>query len=418
MATVDTITISSNNTNDIDTHNTLSNGVNKLAINGELPSVGKSTMTQTDEERKKIQTRVWEHYVKNPNGGLHYTNHEELSKQRGVIWDVIKELGHSVLEGRELTEISLPVYLFEPKSFLEKMTEGWCYAPTFLTKAAVTTDPLERFKLVICFAVAGIHVTPAYKCRKPFNPILGETYQAKFDDGTEVYCEQTLHHPPTSNWQVIGPSNQYYFWGRGSCSASGRGNTIKGYQNGPNVVEFNDGTKIIFNLPTLYIKGVVFGDRIMEFGGSMNFIDEKNKLSCELIFNAEELGFIKGLFQKQKQTVDYVRGEIVRLGKKDKKKDNTQVLCVVEGHYLSNLDFDGKRYWDTDMLPHIIRPVEDPLPSDSHYREDLNAVLENDFVRGKECKLMLEDKQRHDAKLRQKGKQQRQQLAKKQDKKK
>jgi len=143
---------------------------------------------------------------------------------------------------------------------------------------------------------------------------------------------------------------------------------------------------------------------------------KKNKLTCDLILNAEELGFIKGLFQKQKQTVDYVRGEIVRLGKKEKKKD-TQILSLVEGYYLSHLDFDGKRYWDTDMLPHVLRPIEDPLPSDSHNREDLNAVLENDFVRGKECKLMLEDKQRHDAKLRQKGKQHRQQIAKKHDKK-
>jgi len=141
---------------------------------------------------------------------------------------------------------------------------------------------------------------------------------------------------------------------------------------------------------------------------------KKNKLSCDLIFNAgkEDIGFIKGLFQKQKQTVDYVRGEIIRLNKKEKKKD-AQVLGLVEGYYLSHLDFDGKRYWDTDMLPHVLRPVEDPLPSDSHNRDDLSAVLENDFVRGKECKLMLEDKQRYDAKLRQKGKQQRQQAIKK-----
>jgi len=88
------------------------------------------------KKEKKLQTRVWEHYVKHHSGGLLFPNQEELAKQRGVIWDVIKELGHSVFEGRELTEISLPIYLFEPKSFLAKMTEGWCYAPTFLSKAA------------------------------------------------------------------------------------------------------------------------------------------------------------------------------------------------------------------------------------------------------------------------------------------
>jgi hypothetical protein len=35
---------------------------------------------------------------------------------------------------------------------------------------------------------------------KPFNPILGETYQGNFDDGTEVYCEHTSHHPPITNF--------------------------------------------------------------------------------------------------------------------------------------------------------------------------------------------------------------------------
>jgi hypothetical protein len=48
-------------------------------------------------------------------------------------------------------------------------------------------------------------------------------------DGTEIYCEQTTHHPPASNYQVVGPDNLYHFYGRGLCSASARGNTLKGY---------------------------------------------------------------------------------------------------------------------------------------------------------------------------------------------
>lgn len=37
---------------------------------------------------------------------------------------------------------------------------------------------------------------------KPFNPILGETFQGAYPNGTQVYIEQIAHHPPISSWQV------------------------------------------------------------------------------------------------------------------------------------------------------------------------------------------------------------------------
>jgi hypothetical protein len=37
---------------------------------------------------------------------------------------------------------------------------------------------------------------------KPFNPIWGETFQAKIGD-TKMYLEQTSHHPPIYHFYVI-----------------------------------------------------------------------------------------------------------------------------------------------------------------------------------------------------------------------
>ena len=37
---------------------------------------------------------------------------------------------------------------------------------------------------------------------KPFNPILGETYQGQYSSGLRVFAEQISHHPPVSSWQV------------------------------------------------------------------------------------------------------------------------------------------------------------------------------------------------------------------------
>jgi hypothetical protein len=45
------------------------------------------------------------------------------------------------------------------------------------------------------------------------NPILGETFQAKKSDGTSIYLEQTSHHPPTSNFHLIGVNKAYQLFG-------------------------------------------------------------------------------------------------------------------------------------------------------------------------------------------------------------
>ena len=56
-----------------------------------------------------------------------------------------------------------------------------------------------------CRFVAGLqHVYEDF--RKPFNPILGETWQATLpQDGTHLFVEQISHHPPVSAFQMQGP---------------------------------------------------------------------------------------------------------------------------------------------------------------------------------------------------------------------
>ena len=58
--------------------------------------------------------------------------------------------------------------------------------------------------LLLCRFVAGLqHVYQSW--RKPFNPILGETFESVLSDGSRVYVEQISHHPPISAFQLDGP---------------------------------------------------------------------------------------------------------------------------------------------------------------------------------------------------------------------
>lgn len=59
----------------------------------------------------------------------------------------------------------------------------------YINAAAAARDPLERMKLLVTWSIAGMH-KGLDKWRKPFNPILGETWQAEMEGGISLFMEQ------------------------------------------------------------------------------------------------------------------------------------------------------------------------------------------------------------------------------------
>ena len=62
-------------------------------------------------------------------------------------------------------------------------------------QAAECKDDLQRFVKVVCFACSAYN--SGTRTKKPFNPVLGETFQ-HYVDGRRVrlLAEQVSHHPP------------------------------------------------------------------------------------------------------------------------------------------------------------------------------------------------------------------------------
>jgi Oxysterol-binding protein len=117
----------------------------------------------------------------------------------------MKSAGETLLKGRGIVAISLPVRIFEPRSTLERLCDMWCSGPVYLKRAGLMTDKLERFRNIVAFSISGLWNMGGQK--KPFNPILGETYQAHWPDGSSIQIEHTSHHPPICNYYV----RPYYF---------------------------------------------------------------------------------------------------------------------------------------------------------------------------------------------------------------
>lgn len=139
------------------------------------------------------------------------TNKEEAKSQEGVILEIMGTVGSTIMRGEALIGISLPVRIFEPRSTLERLCDSWSLLPLYMANASCVTDPLERMKLVISFAIGGLYL--GTKQLKPFNPLLGETYQGHWIDGTSIEIEHISHHPPIASFYIENKDFKYRFTG-------------------------------------------------------------------------------------------------------------------------------------------------------------------------------------------------------------
>ena len=107
------------------------------------------------------------------------------------LWSIMKNC-----IGKDLTKIPLPVNFSEPISMLQRVAEELEYAQ-LLDTASDCKDQWEQMALVAAFTVAA-YSTTANRTTKPFNPLLGETYECdRLDDlGWRLLAEQVSHHPP------------------------------------------------------------------------------------------------------------------------------------------------------------------------------------------------------------------------------
>ena len=216
---------------------------------------------------------------------------------------------------------------------------------------------------MITFGVSGLY----YGTRqlKPFNPVLGETYQGEFVDGTQIFIEHTSHHPPIAHFHVLGANRSYIYKGHYEFGGKLRGNSVCGGQAGPNIVQFQNGDEVVFEKPLCCISGLLWGDRILEFIDEMPFKDVQNGLECVIRFSGRG-----GMFSRSSQASDFLSGDILERGR---------VVGSVAGNYLDRLDFDGVTYWELEKSPvYLARRPTVPLPSDCRYRPDLQMLARGD----------------------------------------
>lgn len=110
--------------------------------------------------------------------------------------------------GKDLTKISFPVSFNEPTSMLQRMAEDMEFSEC-LDAASLQTDSALRTAFVAAFAMSNYSSTIG-RVAKPFNPLLGETFEyARLDKHYRYVSEQVSHHPPISACHAQSPSWNY-----------------------------------------------------------------------------------------------------------------------------------------------------------------------------------------------------------------
>lgn len=109
--------------------------------------------------------------------------------------------------GKDLSKVSLPVYFNEPMSITQKTCEVNEYCE-LLDRAAQEPNSLFRLALIASFNVSRFN-TIKDRTLKPFNSLLGETYElvtSKF----RHFSEQVSHHPPITAFHIQSSHFELY----------------------------------------------------------------------------------------------------------------------------------------------------------------------------------------------------------------
>ena len=108
-------------------------------------------------------------FIPHDSTSLAYTNSSVVKNQRSTLLYLAKRIGVNLLTGKSIMNISLPIKIFEPRSFLEKIAGDFRFAPYFLNKAMETTDPVDRVRVITTWHVCSLQLEP--QMLKPFKLI-------------------------------------------------------------------------------------------------------------------------------------------------------------------------------------------------------------------------------------------------------
>ena len=299
-----------------------------------------------------------------------------------------------------------PVYFNEPLSMGEKQCEKFKYMD-LLIKAGNESSKEMQMCYISSFLIGEIFLNIG-RSLKPFNPIIGETYEF-FDNERKFrfYSEQVSHKPQVTAYIAETPEFAYY----GDTLNSTSFKIFKGsieliFKNKAHIYLKKTGDHYILNPPTVYVKGLMKPPLYNDYGGTTIIQNTKDiSYRCELKFIEEgwtpnSLGNFEGTVFKDYETIVYlIKGNWTKeIYITDPNGNNRIDLLTLDKNqnYLNNTIESYVLPEYSCQLNQITPELEKILPkNDSRFRMDIRLLEEKEETEdAQNYKLRYEEKQR------------------------
>ena len=292
-----------------------------------------------------------------------------------------------------------PIKSYDKRTLLQVFAYELREAPFILYKTYYLSDPVEKLRFMTSYVISQIYLSPLRI--KPFDPLLGETYQVEIGN-LSCYFEQTNTNPPTTNMYCIDSDELYKIYGYISIYTKTGINNCKIIKTGNIYIHYKDGQKYKIYYPSYFVGGLTIGKRIFNVKDSSLIVDETNRL----------VSFIKFYDRKKNYNYNVVKypdefeGKLVSIKEINIDKNGAKHSIIEElsialdqfnGSWTNELLFGDKIYWKRDKkcLCKLYEP-DYKLKSDSSLREDLKLYNENKIEEAEQKLLELDKQQNSD----------------------
>jgi len=320
------------------------------------------------------------------------------------LWGIMKNC-----IGKDLSKIPVPVNFSEPISFLQRLCEDFEYSE-ILDRAAACTDDYEQMALVAAFTVSSYSST-AIRAGKPFNPLLGETFEfdRREDMGWRCVAEQVLHHPPMVA-QFCESEQGWKCWQEFTMRSKFKGKYLEVEPLGITHLEFtNSGNHYTWRKVKTVVHNIVIGKLWIDQHGEMEVVNHTKGDKCYMKF--EPYSYFGGTPKKVTGTVTNTDGKVewVLNGTWDSKMEGSKVIgeAMVKGKssleigtskvlWKKNpIDPEAEKYYFFSKFTCELNELEEFVgPTDSRLRPDQRLMEEGRWDEANTEKVRLEEKQR------------------------
>lgn len=184
--------------------------------------------------------------------------------------------------GKDLSKISMPVHFNEPLSVLQRLAEELEYCE-LLDMAVPLEHSMDRLLYASLFAISG-YTSSVKRTRKPFNPILGETYELmRADKGFRYIAEKVSHHPLVVACHA--DSENYEFWQTSTLKTKFWGKSMELIPEGTvHVTLPSRGDHFIWNKVTTCVRNLLSSNKWVEHYGEMVVTNVTTQEYCKIVF--------------------------------------------------------------------------------------------------------------------------------------